>query len=82
MGGRLTVGLQTLDLRIGVRIPASQPLTRKDLLDLLPFTLPRWLRLSCRLLRTCFRRNAVQAVNLGHVRAWNYVAIDVYRDLD
>ena len=25
LGGRLTVGLQTLDLRIGVRIPASQP---------------------------------------------------------
>ena len=26
LGGRLTVGLQTLDLRIGVRIPASQPI--------------------------------------------------------
>jgi uncharacterized protein (DUF433 family) len=25
LGGRLTVRLQTLDLRIGVRIPASQP---------------------------------------------------------
>jgi hypothetical protein len=25
------VGLQTLDLRIGVRVPASQPLIRKDL---------------------------------------------------
>src|SRR5262249_25810120 len=26
LGGRLTVRLQTLDLRIGVRIPASQPI--------------------------------------------------------
>jgi hypothetical protein len=25
LGGRPTVGLQILDLRIGVRIPASQP---------------------------------------------------------
>lgn len=25
LGGRLTVGQQTLDLRVGVRIPASQP---------------------------------------------------------
>ena len=32
LGGRLTVGLQTLDLRIGVRIPASQPIIRKHLL--------------------------------------------------
>ena len=29
LGGRLTVGLQTLDLRIGVRIPASQPFLDK-----------------------------------------------------
>lgn len=27
LGGRLTVRLQTLDLRIGVRVPASQPLS-------------------------------------------------------
>ncbi len=26
LGGRLMVRLQTLDLRIGVRVPASQPL--------------------------------------------------------
>jgi hypothetical protein len=31
LGGRLTVRLQTLDLRIGVRIPASQPYIPKDL---------------------------------------------------
>ena len=31
LGGRLTVGLQTLDLRIGVRIPASQPFIRDNL---------------------------------------------------
>lgn len=30
LGGRLMVRLQTLDLRIGVRVPASQPLIRKD----------------------------------------------------
>jgi hypothetical protein len=29
------VRLQTLDLRIGVRVPASQPLILKDLLDVL-----------------------------------------------
>lgn len=32
LGGRLMVRLQTLDLRIGVRVPASQPLSPKHLL--------------------------------------------------
>ncbi len=32
LGGRLMVRLQTLDLRIGVRVPASQPLLPKELL--------------------------------------------------
>ena len=31
LGGRLMVRLQTLDLRIGVRVPASQPLIRQNL---------------------------------------------------
>src|SRR5216683_1324375 len=31
LGGRLMVRLQTLDLRIGVRVPASQPIILKDL---------------------------------------------------
>ena len=39
LGGRLTVRLQTLDLRIGVRIPASQPLKR--VLAYSPQTNPR-----------------------------------------
>ncbi len=53
LGGRLTVGLQTLDLRIGVRIPASQPILsigcvlRED-------------RLSAKLLPDC---------DLGHPRS-------------
>ena len=34
LGGRLMVRLQTLDLRIGVRVPASQPL------------IPGWLSLT------------------------------------
>jgi hypothetical protein len=37
LGGRLTVRLQTLDLRIGVRIPASQPYIVKDFLKNLHF---------------------------------------------
>src|ERR1017187_10124076 len=39
LGGRLTVRLQTLDLRIGVRIPASQPTQAA----------PRAARVTCRL---------------------------------
>ena len=31
LGGRPMVGLQTLDLAIGVRVPASQPKTFKNL---------------------------------------------------
>ena len=34
LGGRLMVRLQTLDLRIGVRVPASQPLIPKHFLKI------------------------------------------------
>jgi hypothetical protein len=45
------VGLQTLDLRIGVRVPASQPLIPEDLLIIVCRSVTRVLRRRCGLMR-------------------------------
>ena len=79
MGGRLTVGLQTLDLRIGVRIPASQPFIRQHFLETVGFPANVALRWHCGLLRS---GRGIELVDVRDVRPWNQMAVDAHRDLD
>ena len=56
LGGRSTVGLQILDLRIGVRIPASQPISELIFFDyekLMVLSVLRRVSFSTRIARSC-----------------------------
>src|SRR5262249_33737634 len=79
LGGRPTVGLQTLDLPIGVRIPASQPIILKDFLKLVGFEPDSPLRLHCGLSR---RGQAIKLVHERDVGPRNQMSVDVHRHLD
>ena len=59
LGGRPTVGPQTLDLLIGVRIPASQ-------LDLLDLTAYRLLHVAYLLPTRCQRLRGFQSLNINN----------------
>ena len=73
------VRLQTLDLRIGVRIPASQPHILKDFFGIPDSQFLALLRLCCGLLRTA---QSVEPVYERNVGPWNEMPVDVHGHLD
>ena len=76
---RIETCVQTLDLRIGVRIPASQPFIRKDFLKTVRFTPSSLLWLCCGLLRTGY---PIESVHERHISPWNQMPVDVHGNLN
>ena len=76
---KIEIYVQTLDLRIGVRIPASQPFIRKDFLKTVRFTPSSLLWLCCDLLPTGW---PIELVHERHVSPWNQMPVDVHGNLN
>ncbi len=76
LGGRLTVGLQTLDLRIGVRIPASQPTPQAGFLPPIRRALGKpWSAAACLILLACLPLHAQdvgQGAATNHDPTWDF----------